>query len=353
MRRWLLIASGLLLVVLAVIVWQESHRIKPIALIPTLTGQVEYCLTCHSNLAQISSSHPVQTFGCVICHGGERLALTADLAHSTMRGRGQPLGLLGRPGFLRRGQLPQWDRRQLQRPHPEGHDQHPGDLCRRDRQHALHLWRRARPDGPLRHFRRPGPREHERHHPPVAFCSCAVLQSGHPGIRLQLLELPHLRSAAAGGSILPLHRLCGLPYAHPDGPGTNQTLLPADQIHELTTKISYAQCDTCHNRGNYDLRTMTFQPRQDQPTDRLHDYYQPIAQFTSCEWKLDCVDCHTRVEAMGDGSLYSSESAIQYVQCKTCHGTSTDLPETRTLTDPNDIAFRLAQLNPVRQPEAG
>ena len=92
---------------------------------------------------------------------------------------------------------------------------------------------------------------------------------------------------------------------------------------------------------------MQFEPRQDLPTDRLHDYYQPIAQFTSCEWKLDCVDCHTRTEAMGDGNLYSSKFDIQYIRCKTCHGTPNELPATRTLTDPNDLAFRLALLNPV------
>ncbi len=121
----------------------------------------------------------------------------------------------------------------------------------------------------------------------------------------------------------------------------------ATTVHKLTTAISYTQCDTCHNRGNYDLRSMTFQPRTDQPVDRLHDYYQPIAQFTRCEWTLDCIDCHTRTEAMGDGTLYSSKLDIQYVQCLTCHGTPTDLPLTRTLTDPNDLAFRLAQLNPL------
>jgi hypothetical protein len=118
-------------------------------------------------------------------------------------------------------------------------------------------------------------------------------------------------------------------------------------VHQLTTAIPYTQCDACHNRGNYDLRTMTFQPRTDTATTRLQDYYQPIAQFTKCEWTLDCIDCHTRTEAMGDGSLYSSKLDIQYIQCQTCHGTLTSLPKTRTLTDPNDLAFRLAQLNPV------
>ena len=118
-------------------------------------------------------------------------------------------------------------------------------------------------------------------------------------------------------------------------------------VHKLTAAIPYTQCDACHNRGNYDLRTMTFQPRTDTATTRLQDYYQPIAQFTKCEWTLGCIDCHTRTEAMGDGSLYSSKQDIQYIQCRTCHGTLTSLPKMRTLTDPNDLAFRLAQLNPV------
>jgi hypothetical protein len=92
---------------------------------------------------------------------------------------------------------------------------------------------------------------------------------------------------------------------------------------------------------------MTFIERADQPTDRLQDYYQPIAHFTQCEYTLDCVDCHTRSEVMGDGDLHSSKKDIQYVQCKTCHGTPTELPLTKTLTDSNDIAFTLAFLNPV------
>ena len=50
---------------------------------------------------------------------------------------------------------------------------------------------------------------------------------------------------------------------------------------------------------------------------------------------------------MGDGSLYRNEHEIQYIQCQTCHGTLTQLPLTRTLSDLNDLAFRLAQLNPV------
>jgi len=89
-RSLLLIGSTFLLIALLVAAWQESRRVKPVALTPTLTGKTEYCISCHGDLAEISKSHPVQTFGCVICHGGEPLALEATLAHSTMRGGKNP-----------------------------------------------------------------------------------------------------------------------------------------------------------------------------------------------------------------------------------------------------------------------
>jgi len=56
MRRYFLLAASFsLLLGLLITAWQESRHPKPIALTPTLTSQVEYCLTCHADLAEISS----------------------------------------------------------------------------------------------------------------------------------------------------------------------------------------------------------------------------------------------------------------------------------------------------------
>jgi hypothetical protein len=151
----------------------------------------------------------------------------------------------------------------------------------------------------------------------------------------------HLRSDPLPGT--QYNRFTGCAACHT--PTANQD--PEQSIHKLTTAISYTQCNTCHNRGNYNLASMHFEPRTDQPADRLHDYYQPIAQFTRCEWTLDCADCHTRHEAMGDGNLYGSKADIRYIQCRTCHGTLDGLPLTRTIQSPDDLALRMAFLNPV------
>ena len=90
---WLMVLSGLLLVGFSVAWYVEYQKPDVVELIPSLTGQPEYCLTCHEDLPEISASHSVDAVGCVSCHGGERLALDADLAHSTMRGGANPSDL--------------------------------------------------------------------------------------------------------------------------------------------------------------------------------------------------------------------------------------------------------------------
>src|SRR5512146_369210 len=92
--RLLILVGSVVLLTSLLVAWdRQARQPKPIELTPTLTDQPEYCLTCHSDLPEISASHPIKTFGCVICHGGERLALDANLAHSTMRGGANPSDL--------------------------------------------------------------------------------------------------------------------------------------------------------------------------------------------------------------------------------------------------------------------
>ena len=50
---------------------------------------------------------------------------------------------------------------------------------------------------------------------------------------------------------------------------------------------------------------------------------------------------------MGDGDIHSSQDEIQYVECKTCHGTLVTLPQEYTISSEDDLALRLAFLNPV------
>ena len=336
MRGHYFLASVVFLVVAGIATWQQNRSPQPIAITPSLTGQVEYCLTCHADIPEISQSHPVATFGCVLCHGGEPLALTADLAHSSMRGGANPSDLsvveASCGGEMCHSGTPQMERDHIQRVTTSLQATYAGaiaqiryafgaqkDLTARMGVYAI--------DG-LAAF------------DPTQESSPALVEFASNCLSCHLSAEP-LQGAE-------YNRWTGCSACHSPAPRSDGT-----QVHQLTTSIAYTQCNACHNRGNYSLADMQFHEREDQATDRLHDYYQPIADFTRCEWTLDCVDCHTRQEAMGDGHIYSSKKDIQTTRCSTCHGTLDALPLTYTITDENDLALRLAFLNPVIDLQVG
>jgi len=327
------------------------RKTRPVVLLPSLSQKPEYCLTCHGELPEISGAHPIEVFGCVICHGGERLALDEDLAHSTMRGGANPSDFSVVEQSCGGSQChsgSETERRDhIQRAMTSVQSTYAGaiasilytfgaqaDLTARYGMAAVEDAAVKTPTGvpALQAF------------DATAFANPFVQQFGAN------CTACHINAPPAEGA--EYFRFTGCAACHSPSAPAGETGEDVE-THVLTTSIPYTQCNTCHNRGNYDLRTMTFVPRSDHPTDRLHNYYQPIGQFVRCEYTLDCVDCHTRTEAMGDGDLHSSKKEVQYIQCRTCHGTLSRLPETMTLTDANDIAFRLAQLNPIVELNVG
>jgi hypothetical protein len=336
MRRGLLIASLLLFVASGFVLWQQYRTPEPVGIIPSLTGQMEYCLTCHVDLPQISKSHPVETFGCVLCHGGEPLALAADLAHSTMRGGANPSDLsvveASCGGEKCHSGTPQVNRDHIQRVTTSLQATYAGAIAQ------VRYAFGAQPDltAQMGVFAVDGLTAFD----PTVETSPALQSFGSNCLYCHLSAQP-----MAGDEY---SRWTGCSACHSPAPREDGTL-----VHQLTTSMPYTQCDKCHNRGNYSLADMQFHAREDAPTDRLHDYYQPIAEFTRCEWTLDCADCHTRQEAMGDGHIYNNKKEIQYIRCRTCHGTIDSLPLTYTITDENDLALRLAFLNPVEDLKMG
>jgi hypothetical protein len=349
-RFWFALASAGLFFGLVLAWWVETQRPEAVALLPTLTGEVEYCLTCHAGLPEISPSHPIESFGCMICHGGERLALDAELAHSSMRGGANPSDLAVVEescggGACHAGSEAE-ERDHIQRVKTSIQATYAGAIASIrytfDAQADLNAYFGiSAVTDPHSATGIPGLAAFD----PAAELSPSVRAFGQSCLDCHLSAVPR-----QDGSY---HRLtgcasCHTPTQHPvSEPFTTQDVGNEILLHRLTTAMDYSQCNTCHNRGNYDLRVMEFMERSDQPRIRLEDYYQPIAQFTLCEYTLDCIDCHTRMEAMGDGDIHASQEDIQYVQCKTCHGTLAELPKTRTLTDSGDLVFRLVQLNPV------
>ncbi|MBP1693869.1 MAG: hypothetical protein H6Q37_1752, partial [Chloroflexi bacterium] len=282
MKLATVISSAVLLLALVASWIIQDRQLKPVALTPTLTGQVEYCLTCHTDLSQISTSHPVETFGCVRCHGGERLALNADLAHSTMRGGANPSDLAvveascggsdchsGAAGNYRD---------HIQRVQTSLQTTYAGAIAQ-----ILYTFGAQADLKPRYGIQAVEAREKTDPNTPDALLAFDPSKLSSPGI-LEFADnclTCHLHTEPLPGP--QTYRFTGCAACHSPTAGGDREQI----VHRLTTAIPYTQCNTCHNRGNYDLRSMTFQTRSDAPTDRLHDYYQPIAQFTRCEYTLD------------------------------------------------------------------
>jgi len=324
-RGLLFVRLGILCILVAVgILWFSNMppASNPIVeLVPSNTGQPERCLTCHTGIEAISAAHPTEQFGCVSCHGGDRLALDAQTAHT---------GIVRNPGDLSVAE------KYCGNCHAAQVAVVPRTLMA-TYSGAITLIRRAfgQQTDAQAHFATTKLDSLEEFRvsasdpAPVQkfFQECLTCHLRTPSI-----QEPYFYRSTGCSSCHVLYGDEGL-YK-----GSDPTI-PRDRpgyptVHQITKQIPYTQCNHCHNRGNYDLRTMTFVKRTDLPPQaglsvdqqRLQAYYQPIGQFTRCEYELDCIDCHTKLEVMGDGVLHNTRKDAVYVQCQTCHGTRDSLP---------------------------
>lgn len=333
------LASTIGLVIIITFALLQSQQPPVYTIIPTRTGQPEHCLTCHNGIEPISDSHSLGEFGCVSCHGGDGAAVDETGAHA---------GLVLNPASL---------------DHVEQFcgDCHASQIALTERSimttyaGAITLIRHA--------F---GLQNNDQAHYAVHAIgdleAFAVTDSDPLPVQNFAANCQTCHVTAEAQQADYFYRSTGCATCHvlygEDGhyqgsdPTVSKTEPGHSLTHQFTTSIPYTQCNHCHNRGNYDLRTMTFVPRDDLPAEttseidkRVHDYYQPISQFTRCEWELDCIDCHTSNEIMGDGVLYNNRSEAQYVQCKTCHGTLDAPPQSQLVESDEELAMTRANLN--------
>ena len=331
---------GILLVGIMMVL--KLQQPKLIEITPTLTGQTERCLTCHNGVESISASHSTEEFGCVTCHGGNRLAVDETAAHTDMVTNPSSFDNAQQYcGSCHAGQVLMADRSIMKT--------YAGAIALIRRAFGLQPTGKAEyaadAVGDLKTFE-PAPTDPQIVHDFYDNC-----MSCHTSAESEQIQYYYRSTGCATCHVL--YNADGLYEG--DDPTISKTEAGHGQTHTFTTAIPYTQCNHCHNRGNYDLRTMTFLPRTDMPADppltgdalRLHDYYQPIGQFTKCEYELDCIDCHTQQEVMGDGILYNNKSEAQYTQCKTCHGTLDELPQQMVVQTESDLAMTLANVNPL------
>ena len=357
-RLPLLLGSLLLSVALGLAAWRQSNppwkTYQPDGqvrtLIPTISNKPELCLTCHNGIEEISESHPVDVFGCVVCHGGDPLSLD-QAAHRNLLGPG------GNPADLSVA----------------------GQTCGTAQCHGGDL------DSNRNHIARTQLSLHATY----AGAITEVLQtqniSGHYGIdeivaseygpvgtidSLLAFDPSAFSQPAFAQNCLACHldaqpadashfyrgsgcAACHTPYNAEGRYGGGDPTIPKDETghparHSLSVIMPYTQCAACHARGTYSAQSLAFTPRDAAALTGGRDAdYQPHRDpaAVKCERELDCIDCHNASEVMGDGFLYPDLAASPTVECRTCHGTLAGPPPLITLTDPNHPAFRRDLLN--------
>lgn len=338
---------------------QEGTQGEPQVINLTLPdGRVERCQTCHLGLEEISPSHPVEVFGCTSCHGGNGLSLDKTEAHRGLRGGGNP-----------------GDLRAAQESCGTGAD---GTACHSGREHPeLNMVGRlpqspmASKAGEINQVRLAFGLQKDAEQPafPVngSPADIAAPLDGHPledTFQKNCLSQCHLWGGAYGDAGRTYSGGCSACHYLYNRTGTYEgkdITIPRGEpghgaYHRLTAGIPYTQCNACHNQGIHSLVSMTFEKRADLPAwhvapsndgaawaARVREYYIPGESYARCEVSLDCIDCHSRHDTMGDpardGSPVGNKYQAQSVRCYDCHGTTQRPPQSTVIQDPNDPAL--------------
>jgi len=122
--------------------------------------------------------------------------------------------------------------------------------------------------------------------------------------------------------------------------------------HAMTALPDTQVCSRCHNRSG--RIALSYQGLNDGnnglvPTSggeggplmtsgaRNLTHITPDVHFAA---GMECIDCHTSRDVMGDGFAYRNMYLQTEIACEDCHGTSREVPRYREITRENDEALR-------------
>lgn len=122
--------------------------------------------------------------------------------------------------------------------------------------------------------------------------------------------------------------------------------------HAMTILPDTQVCSRCHNRsgrialsyqGLYDGNNALVPTRGGEGGPvmgsgaRSLTHIAPDVHFAA---GMECIDCHTSRDVMGDGFAYRNMYQQTEIACEDCHGSATSVPRYREITRENDEALR-------------
>jgi hypothetical protein len=296
---------ALLFLVLLTIVIVKEHETEP-----SREASSEGCLTCHDKVSDPDPFHPLSSFGCHRCHLGNPYATRTARAH---------MGMVRNPGDLR----------VVER--TCGSAGCHGDVVNRVKNGVM-----ATNAGILQ-----------------------TLRSHWPGLEPVRAEVQSLLGQEAAGDLSTdyYRKMCAgchlwkPRHDHPgeigrrgggcsdchvpdETPAIAQKIVRGQVFHHpgLTTRIPSDNCIKCHNRsariglsyfGRYESEGYgtpyegSGLSRRTLSGNRFTLQLQPDVHASKA--RMDCIDCHTGVEVMGDGKHHDDMDTQLDITCEACH----------------------------------
>lgn len=302
----------------------------------------EGCLDCHEGLEAASATHA----GCVSCHGGNATATARAAAHDGMYGAANPSS----PDRWERGCGPchrdQVDRMtssqmfsnagMIARIQATWEGEHPGVVF------AAEAGRRFRPDGSETTLTSVTGLDDLSGELYRKFCSRCHLATAD--------DDPNEPRHAAGCAAC--HFPHGIGAAYAGGDATVRGKGPHSATHALQGLPPMAACTRCHDRsGRTALSYQGLADGNNALVPTLGGLPGPVAgtegrSFTHVaadvhfEAGMECVDCHTSREVMGDGFAHANMEGQLEIRCEDCHGGATRRPRLVEVTRESDPPVR-------------
>lgn len=301
----------------------ETLLKRPDQLFITSAGTVDMCLSCH-NKEKLDPAHDANMIGCAPCHLGDPLAITEEAAHATM---------VINPGDLRHADKSC----SVEGCHPTDIHKVKNSLMATNRGilgTLLYYW---------------GESETQDTELTVE----ALLKSGETSLALDyyrklcgtchlwkqkndLPDAPEFFNEKGGGCTACHFQKATMASATDSLYGDEQELeTEQKKLHPLiTAKVDQTNCIRCHNRsgriglsyiGVYESEGYGTPFEEGQMSSKQLPggrFYLEIADDIHHQKGMQCIDCHTRDEIMGDGTSYSHYEEQLEISCEVCHGPS-------------------------------
>jgi len=307
--------------------------------IPIILGRREGCLYCHQNTKGFSPAHNPQAIGCVSCHLGNPFTLEKNYAHQGMilipgnldeakrtcgssKCHGEIVDRVNKTIMTTLTGMISVDRYAF------------GETNNLNGLHFIDKIDHSPSDNHLRNL-------------------CASCHLG--GMKTELGPITQL---SRGGGC----NACHLNYS--DSALTNLSEFKTDSIKaidqtksfvhpSLSIKITSQHCFGCHSRSgristNYEgWHDTLLKPEDVKDTTNIRvlddgRIFVKAPQDIHHEKGMDCIDCHTSYEVMGDGKYYLHEEDQTNVTCTDCHFNGK--PETKSLNQLDQESQKIATI---------